>query len=541
MIEKINGQCYRNMIEYGVRNLNMHCKAVNKLNVFPVPDGDTGTNMVTTIKNGLVSANESTSTLSEFAKAFSAAVVFGARGNSGVIVSQFFKGISELFYNVEDADAELFVKALEKGVECARSSVANPVEGTILTVIRDATNAVKAANPCEKSIDEIIELFIETAKISLEGTPELLPTLKEAGVVDSGGAGVVYIFEGMKKYLDGEEIDFIENEESTSVADYTAFSRNSRFDYGYCTELLIQLLNGKAEFDCDLLRSRLEQLGDSMVLSCADDKLKLHIHTHTPEKILELCHQYGEFLSLKIENMTVQHTETISNILYSSEKNEGAFAVVAVAYDRDICRMFLDMGADAVIFSDESVSAKEYIEAFKGLECGEIIVFPNSPDSTLAAIQAKNIYKDAKVTVVNSRSVAECYASLPIIDFSQKDIHKVVDAVTETVNKLYVVSVARRSEPLIYDPKAGKSNEYYAISGKEVLSVNISLRDTVMNTIKKVLKTQSKEIITVFYGKETSELQLEEILSEISELNVSMEIYTIPVANLPCIMSISFE
>ncbi len=541
MIEKINGQRYRDMIDYGMRNLNAHCKLVNRLNVFPVPDGDTGTNMVTTLKNGLFSIGAAAEDLPTVSKRFASSVVFGARGNSGVILSQFFKGISEIFFDVEYADAALLIKALEHGVECAYTAVAVPVQGTILTVVKDATEAVKKEYNEGTTIDDVISSFIKHAKVSLDRTPELLPALKEAGVVDSGGAGVVYTFEGMMKYLNGEALESVEQEETATATDYSAFNRDSSFDYGYCTELLVQLLNSKREFNYKTFKIELGALGDSLVTSAEGDKVRIHIHTKTPEAVLMFCHRYGEFLSVKIENMTVQHTETVKNILRAETKSDSVFSVVAVANDANVQKLFLSMGADVVICSEESPSVKEYVEAFDMVDTGEILVFPNRSDSLLTALQAKKSYKKANVTVIGSRSVAECYGALPIIDFSETDVSAVADAIAETINSMYVVTVAKRSSDLVYGVKGIQKTEYYAFSGKEILTVSRSLKETVVQTAKKICTEQDKEILTLFYSKLVPKKEVEEMVKAIEGLAASPEVYTIHSENLPCVLALSFE
>ncbi len=541
MIERINGHSYRAMIDYGARNLNKHCKILNELNVFPVPDGDTGTNMVMTIVKGLSAIEDSISDLSDVSKKFADSVIYGARGNSGVIVSQFLKGLSESFIGVDAADASLFVKALEKGVECAHEAVATPVEGTMLTVVKDATSALKGYNLSNKTIDEVVAMFIVHAKTSLENTPELLPALKEAGVVDSGGAGIVYFFEGIKKYLDGEEIETFETEVKESMVDYSAFNAESNFEYGYCTELLIQLLNSKEEFDFPEFRKELNGMGESVVATLDRDKVKIHIHTMNPEEVFAFCHRYGEFLSMKVENMTVQHTETVKNIMCSSTASTGKFSIVAVAYDRSVQKLFLDMGADVVIYTDESATTKDYIDAFENVTTDEILVFPNSSDSMLTALQAKKIYKKAAVSVLTSRGIAECYASLPTIDFEETDTGKVVDSVAATINHLSVVSVAKRKNPVEFGGSTIRRNEFYAFSGKEIISIGKTLVDTVVETIDKTVGKYGKNIITMFHEKRITDEQMEEILSSIEQLGICAEVYTVQCENTSCELTISFE
>lgn len=541
MIYTISGQRFREMIDYGVRNLNIHRQIVNQLNVFPVPDGDTGTNMVTTIANGLSGTNAAAPSLSEVAKGFADAVVFGARGNSGVIVSQFLKGVSETFFGREYADAQLFAAALENGVKCAYTAVATPVEGTILTVVKEATAAVSASVTKGQSINEVVDLFVKRSKQSLEKTPQLLPALREAGVVDSGGAGIVYLFEGMQKYLAGESLQQLELEVPAKQPDYSAFDKDSVFDYGYCTEFLLQLQNSKIGFDYDDFKGELSALGRSIVTSCEKDKVRVHIHTELPERVLEFAHRYGEFLSLKIENMTVQHTETVGNIALAADKGDNAFSVVAVASDRSVQRLFVSMGADAVIYCEESASIKDYIDAFEKLGSGNIIVFPNSNDSVLTAIQAKNIYTKANVTVINSKSVAECYCALPILDFSEEDIGAVTQVINEAINSLYIVSIAHRNKPVIYGDRCIDENAFYAYRGKEILSLKHTLVETALDVVRQTLKKYDKDVLTLFYGANISDEQIDAITRGIAETDSCLEVFTVPMEKLPCDLTVSFE
>ncbi|MBQ8183995.1 MAG: DAK2 domain-containing protein [Clostridia bacterium] len=536
MIQKIDGLCFKNMVDYGVRNLNKNCKTINQLNVFPVPDGDTGTNMLTTISKGLVSVDSSLTDLSSVSKKFAKSIVFEARGNSGVIVSQFLKGFSETLGECDEADSALLIAALEKGVICAYSAVANPVEGTMLTVVKDATNAVKKLYNENQSIDDTINLFIQYAKISLDNTPNLLATLKDAGVVDSGGAGIVCLFEGMKKYLDGDNIEISETTQETTLTDYSLFNKDSVFEFGYCTEMLIQLLNSKAFFDYEEFKKQLDELGSSVVTTFDSDKVRVHIHTCTPSDVLSYCQQFGEFLTLKIENMTVQHTDLVKNILCSPEKNDGAFAIVAVAFDRAIQNLFIEMGADAVIYSEDGVSTKDYIDAFKKTDAEEIIVFPNGNDAILSAMQAKNLYKNANIHVINSKDIAECYAALPIIDFESTDIQSVVDGIDETIKNLYVVSFIKRKPE-----NENVEQAFYALHRKEILGIGSVLDETVFETVKKTLETLNKDIVTIFYGESIPEEFIENIVSRIENSGFCVDVYTIPTQTLPSLLTISFE
>lgn len=541
MTHKIDGIAFKNMVDYAVRNLNIHCKVVNQLNVFPVPDGDTGTNMVTTIHKGLLAIGESLQDLPSISKKFANSIVFEARGNSGVIVSQFFRGVSETFQDAEDVDGALLIEGFEHGVASAYSSVATPVEGTMLTVLKDATAAVKQEYTPEQSVDDIIARFIKHAKISLDNTPELLPVLKESGVVDSGGAGIVYLFEGMEKYLKGEDLEASQAVTNTPAVDYDAFDRNSSFPYGYCTELLIQLLSSKEPFSREDLQNGLCAIGDSLVISVNDDKVRIHVHTKFPEQAFALCHKYGEFLSIKVENMTVQHSDTNQAIQCSPYKSDSSFSVVAVAYDTKMQKLFLEMGADVVIYSEENVSTKEYLDAFQMANKENILVFPNGSDAILSAMQAKKLYENGNVTVLNSRSVAECYAALPLIDFEETDTGKVADQISEIISHLYVVSVAKRNNPICYKNETICRDEYYSFSGKELLVIGKTIEETTLETIIRTVKKQDYEIITIFHKQAIPAQQMDALVEAVTSRGIYAEIFTVPTDSLPCELSISFE
>ena len=542
MITQITGSSYKSMLDYGIRNLEKYSRVVNDLNVFPVPDGDTGTNMVMTLKNGYSSISDSAYSVSDVAKGFANGVVFGARGNSGVITSQFFKGIYKGLDGCESADAGEFSAALDMGVKYAHAAVSKPVEGTILTVIREASEIVRERLSEIDSIDMLIEIFLATARVSLENTPKLLPVLERAGVVDSGGAGIVYFFEGAKKYLDGEEIEAsTETVVQAESIDYSVFSRSSNFEYGYCTELLLQLTDGKEEFEYDEFTSRLSQLGDSVATSFDDDKVKVHVHTQKPEKVLKYCHFFGEFLTLKIENMSVQHTQRSKKYLCAESDGDCNFAIVAVAPDPIVQEMFVEMGVDCCILSAESPSSSEFIEAFEHTSSKEILVFPNTSNSILSAMQAASLYKDAKITVLNCRSVAECYASLAIIDFDCEDIDEIVAAVNETVRNIYLVSIVRATKNINYGKKSITKNDFFALAGDEILVTGDRLENVALITVRDVVKHRECSVLTLFCGKNTSKQQVDRLVCEMEDMDLGIEICVINTEDTIHDLTLSFE
>ncbi|MBP3666194.1 MAG: DAK2 domain-containing protein [Clostridia bacterium] len=529
-MERINGPAYRDMLQYGLCHLEAHRAAVNDLNVFPVPDGDTGTNMVMTVKNGLRSIEGQEGSLSKLSSGFAYAAVFGARGNSGVILSQFFRGLAAGFAGCEEADCAVLSRALDMGCEYAYQAVSKPVEGTILTVLRDVSDAVRENLPTLHSIDDAMTLMTAVAKVSLEHTPELLPILQKAGVVDSGGAGVVYFFDGIRKYLKGEPMTLSRESVSpqeTLAVDYSLFDRNSDFSLGYCTELLIQLTVADDAFDYRAFLTRLNALGDSVVASREEDKIKVHIHTAAPETVMAFCHRFGEFLSMKVENMSVQHTGQTVKILCAPASEKSKVAVVAVAPNPKLQRMLSEMGADAVILSEEAPSSQDFIEAFDRISAENLLVFPNSSNSILSAMQAGSMYKRAKVTVLNCRSVPACYASLPLIDFDSTDIHATVGAVHDTIGHLREVSVAHAVKSVRYGDKSIVKNDYFALLGDEVLTVGDNFNEVTLRALRHMLAMAEWDVITLFYGKNRTEQETELLADAVRGLAKGAEVCVI--------------
>lgn len=542
MLKTIDGFQFKNIIDYGVRHLENNINVINDLNVFPVPDGDTGTNMVLTVKNGLAAINDSSDKLSTAAKIFGDAVIFGARGNSGVIFSQFLKGICECLKQTDEADSSVFCDAVSNGVKFAYGAVSNPVEGTILTVIKESAQALESNKATVCSIDDVVSVLISNAKTALEKTTDMLPALKKAGVVDSGGAGLVCFFEGVQKYLNGETVEAAAQTEALpSYVDYSVYNRNSKFRFGYCTELLIQLLDRKEELDINYFRNTLESMGDSLVTSYDADKLRVHIHTHHPEQILEFCHRFGEFLSLKIENMTVQHTQLTPKLVCSDNDDETAYTTVAVAPNKHLADIFTDMGADVVILNEACPATEDFIEAFEKKPNNKIVIFPNDPDSILAAHQAAELYKKSNVTVINCGSVANCYSALATLDFECEDIDSVAENANQLISSIYSVSVLRSAQNLIYGEKIIEKNSFFSATDNDVLFIGDTLCDVALKTVNSTLANEDYCVITLFFGQNTTEEEITSLIEEINNSHPFVEIFTLPTESVSYDLTISFE
>ncbi|MBO7376863.1 MAG: DAK2 domain-containing protein, partial [Clostridia bacterium] len=309
----IDGRLYAFMVNNGAANLGRHRDTVNKLNVFPIPDGDTGDNMFLTIRSGAVAAGEGGEELGETSKKISGGMLPGAHGNSGVILSRIFYGIAAGLAGASSVNVEQFAAAMKRGVEEAYRAVDDPVEGTILTVYRDAVEKANRVAGPGAGFEEYFEAFVEEAKRSLERTPDLLAMLKEAGVVDSGGAGLLYIAEGMQDAILGKKIEYAQGvPEAAPVLDFSAFDENSVLEFGYCTEFILRLTRSKINpdtFDEKELFDWLRANGESVVCFRDGTLVKVHVHTFTPGDVLSHVQRYGEFLSVKVENMSLQHNE----------------------------------------------------------------------------------------------------------------------------------------------------------------------------------------------------------------------------------------
>lgn len=544
MLTKINGADYLQLLNGGIRNLEKNKGALNDLNVFPVPDGDTGTNMVMTLKYGFDAVRGREGNLTEMSQAFATAAVFGARGNSGVIVSQFFKGLAEGFRGLEESDSAGFAAALESGCRHAYASVAKPVEGTMLTVVREAAQAVKRALPLP-SVDEAVDIFLREAHVSLKNTPQLLPVLKKAGVVDSGGAGIVCFFEGVRKYLAGETIEIGEQQEQTQFVDLSGFSKDTVFEYGYCVEALLQLTRDVRDFELRDFKKGLTRLGDSVVTTLEGDKVKMHVHAKKLSRVMEFCQDYGEFLTIKIENMTVQNLQKQKNepqpekFLFDREQI-GQFAIVAVASNPRMQQTFFDMGAHMVILSDIAPSSQDFIDAFTMTAADKILVFPNSSNSILTCMQAASLYKNAKVTVLNSRSLAQCYTALALLD-PEGTLDEAVESANETISGIFQLSIYQAAKDIRYGSKRVSKNAFFALANNQILHTAADLEDVTLQVVKSVVADRECYVVRMFYGSDIAEEYMEYLIERIMEMNLDVEVAAVPAGESTCALTVTFE
>ena len=492
-MENLEGNLYLNLIRGGAARLAAHRKAINDLNVFPIPDGDTGDNMYMTIEAG---THAGAGSLSETARAVSDGMLMGARGNSGVILSRIFAGIAKGLDGCRTADIKTFGKAMQAGVEESYRAVPTPVEGTILTVFREGVEAATGS----RSFDEYFDLLISAMDFSLQHTPELLDVLKKAGVVDSGGAGLLYVAEGMRAALHGETEALPEEEGGAPAAahvDLGAFTEDSVLEFGYCTEFLLRLQRSKvdlATFDEHVIADWLAAHGDSLVFFRDGTLVRVHVHTHTPGEILNHCQQYGEFLWLKIENMTLQHHENHMDERFHLKGK--ALGVVTVAAGEKLQQTFRDMGADEVIEGGQTMNppVQAFLEAFDRIGAESILVFPNNGNILLTARQAASLYDKARIEVIPTRSLGEGYYALACLDTSAA-IDDIVPELTEAVEATVTGQVSRA----IRDSAAGRTGDYLGMSGKDILCGDAD-RTQAIRMLAEQLNAGSHDLAVLFSG-----------------------------------------
>lgn len=516
ILKKLDGEQLTALVINGAKNLRANYQEVDELNVFPVPDGDTGTNMSRTIEGGVHSIeNLGEKSIGVVGKELSKGMLMSARGNSGVILSQIFRGICKSLTGKDQVNAIELGEAYKMGVKQAYGAVVTPVEGTILTVFREATEYACKETKADSTINEFFELHLKQALKTLKNTKELLPVLKEADVIDSGGCGYVYIVKGMVKYLDGEKIEAElsapekENDGSSPI-DFSAFSSDDTLKFGYCTEFILRLQKAKVDIEkfdvqtiIDVLNSE-DIKGDSIVALKDDDVIKVHVHTKEPGIVLHKMRDYGEFLTIKVENMALQHNETMSD----SEKEEEhkmvhkKYAIVAVAQGQGIIDQFKEFGVDYIVSGNQTMnpSTEDFIKAFKRLDADNIIVFPNNKNIIMAAQQAAKLYKGANIVVIPCFSIPQCYSALTMLDFSSDDMTIIIGNFNEAIRHVVSaeITVAIRSTK-VQGVNIRKGDHIGIVDGKMTISSSLKNR-IVVDLLKKIPDIEDKEVLTLIYG-----------------------------------------
>lgn len=533
MVNSVNGKLFKRMMMNGAINLSNHHKEIDQLNVFPVPDGDTGTNMKMTMMSGVkeMTACESSSII-DIAKKLQRGLLMGARGNSGVILSQFFRGIYVAMKELHDnfLTVKDFIKCLVSAKDVAYKAVMEPIEGTILTVVRESAEAIESKQDNIESFEDLFTIYLEQANKSLENTPNLLPVLKEAGVVDSGGAGFIKVVEGMEMAIKGV---MLESEEATQPKEENAQSKVSGdIKYGYCTEFIIELKDEAAFQESDL-RSPLSMLGDSLVLVKDENLVKVHVHVNKPGQVLELAQNYGEFVKIKVENMRIQHSELTKDIQKEQHVEENIpqerkkYALVAVCFGDGIKSTFTDLGVDYIIDGGQTMnpSTEEFVKAVKACNAENIIIIPNNGNVILSAEQSTKICEDANIKVLKAKTIAQGYASLMAFD-SQNDLEQNFEDMSEAIANVQTGEVTYAVRDTEIKGVKIKAGDYMGIcNGEIVVSVKERL-DATLNLLDKCINEESS-IVTVFCGEGSTSDEVESIKEHCYELNEDVEVEVI--------------
>ena len=520
---RIDGGVIRTLLTGSVCGLRARIEEINDLNVFPVPDGDTGTNMTKTLEGGLARLGES-GTVGEQMAAFAKGCVLGARGNSGVILSQYMAGVASAVAERESVNAYELAQALKAGVQRAYAAVANPVEGTILTVFRESSEYVAQNASEDITAEQLLETLIERAQIALAKTKEMLPVLAQADVVDSGGAGYLAMLVGMSDALTGKVTDLTGYElvQSTKPAvNYDLFTTDSVPEWGYCTEALVRLQRAKGDpemFDVDAFKAALEAKNCNSIVALRDsDVLKVHAHTMTPSDVLILCQQFGEFLEVKIENMTLQHSERTAAA--QKKKIHKPYGVIAVASGEGMHALFSELGADIIIDGGQTAnpSAEDFVDAIGQLDCDHVLLLPNNGNILLTAQQAATLCEDIDVRVVPTKSFPQGYSALAVFNSELEDADEQVEYMTEAKNAVVSgeITFAIR-DTVIGDVQVKKDEAIGILDGKLVCSL-ADEQEAMCAMLAKIEDIEDREILTLFVGADVTEEQRQAMTEAIED------------------------
>lgn len=522
-MDQINGQLLKQMLESGMNNLGNHSGEIDALNVFPVPDGDTGTNMFLTFSNGVKAALDCKEDhVGKILKALSRGLLMGARGNSGVITSQIFRGIFQALEDNETVDALQLAHALVNGSRVAYRAVMRPVEGTILTVVREAADYTYAYTVTEeiKDCTEVIQKMVEEANESLKRTPELLPVLAEVGVVDSGGKGLCVIFEGFLSALKGTVVQKADQE---AVEDHAQTKvEGGEDEYGFCTEFVIQLNEiGMKNFSEEGFRDELASIGNSLVCVQDEDLVKVHVHTLKPYVALKMGRRQGRFVKIKVENMQQQHDHIVeledAKAAVEEPVEHKKYAIITVAPGKGIDEMFKEYRADIVIGGGQTMnpSTEDFVSAIEKVNADHIFILPNNSNIILAANQAKDVCEDADIHVLETKTVPQGLSACVMFN-PDADLESNLNEMNEAIAHVKSGEVTYAIKDTTYEGQEIKKGEYMGISGKKIAASVPDCMEASKTLVSSMLDEDS-ELVTLIYGVDATEEQAQELADYIEE------------------------
>lgn len=533
---QIDGRLIKEILLNGYGWLYKNKQIINDLNVFPIPDGDTGDNMCMTFLGGINAIKDSESdNCYDVANKCAAEMLNSARGNSGVILSQIFYGFAKGLAQKDKNSVKEIVNAINNGVKAGYSAVEKPVEGTMLTVIRETSEFLNTLDLENTDVAEMLTKLLQAVQKSVEQTPEKLNKLKESGVVDSGGAGLYYIFEGVDKYFRGEIIDVNEEGITSQELDYSKFNENSILQFGYCSEVLLQLTRIKTDidkFDLQSLKDFLNTIGDSIVVFQTGYVVKVHVHTFEPYKLLEYCGRYGEFLKIKIENMTLQHSEVnIQNRFVPKKVNKTErkkYGVVAVANGKGIIETFKGFGVDVVIDGGQTNNppASDFIAAYEAINAETIFVFPNNGNVVLAAKQSAKNYKASNIIVIETKNIGEGYAALSMLDLTVDDTQAIIDGIQEEVKNAVTGAITTAVRTTTCNNVSVTKDDYVGLYDKEIIASNPIRIKAECELIDK-MPFNGKYYAVLIFGKNVSDNEKSFVNDYLKNNHGNIEVYLI--------------
>ncbi|MEN0428317.1 fatty acid kinase catalytic subunit FakA [Staphylococcus aureus] len=531
MISKINGKLFADMIIQGAQNSSNNADLVDSLNVYPVPDGDTGTNMNLTMTSGREEVeNNLSKNIGELGKTFSKGLLMGARGNSGVILSQLFRGFCKNIESESEINSKLLAESFQAGVETAYKAVMKPVEGTILTVAKDAAQAaIEKANNTEDCI-ELMEYIIVKANESLENTPNLLAVLKEVGVVDSGGKGLLCVYEGFLKALKGEKVEakvakldkdeFVHDEH-----DFHGVINTEDIIYGYCTEMMVRFGKNKKAFDEQEFRQDMSQFGDSLLVINDEEIVKVHVHTEYPGKVFNYGQQYGELIKLKVENMREQHREVIRKEQHTAKPKMETVetAIITISMGEGISEIFKSMGATHIISGGQTMnpSTEDIVKVIEQSKCKRAIILPNNKNILMASEQAASIV-DAEAVVIPTKSIPQGISALFQYDLDAT-LEENKAQMADSVNNVKSGSLTYAVRDTKIDGVEIKKDAFMGLIEDKIVSSQSDQLTTVTELLNEMLADDS-EILTVIIGQDAEQAVTDNMINWIEEQYPDVEV-----------------
>ena len=532
-MQSLDGIKFAEMVQMGAHHLYQNANYVDSLNVFPVPDGDTGTNMNLSMTSGAKETEHAASEhIGKTAQALSKGLLMGARGNSGVILSQLFRGFGKFIEKESTIDAKGFAGAFQAGVDTAYKAVMKPVEGTILTVAREAAKKGLEVAETENDIIAVMEAFTAEAKASLDRTPDLLPVLKEVGVVDSGGQGLLFVYEGFLASLKGEALpekndatlDDLINAEHHRAQD---FMNTADIEFGYCTEIMVRLEEGKEPFNEEQFRNELNPLGDSLLVISDEEIAKVHIHSEQPGSVLSIGQKYGSLIKIKVDNMREQHSAIVGEEhkapTHAKKVEKHPYAIVTIAMGEGVAELLRSIGASYVIEGGQTMnpSTEDIVKAVQEIGAEKVLILPNNKNIVMAAEQAVELL-EIDAAVVPTKTIPQGMAA--ILAFNPEaavDVNKKTMSEAFTNVKTGQVTYAVRDTSI--DGVEIHKDDFMALAeGKIVLSTP-ALKDAAEKVIKDLVD-EDAEIVTVIYGEDTTEQAASELVAFIEENYPDVEV-----------------